>query len=908
MVSRPSALLVLLAAAAVPPPAAAQPPVANPSSALAFYGFDSKLPMPDYCVLGGCSNMTNLQGQASTWSAGNPNPAAGFSFSTASWTLGPGTIGLTGPGGTLAVSGNGNVWCFPTYNYTNVQCRFDSTGSATGPGQMNFVGFSAAATSATLGTDYASLISTLTVASTYVTSPTLLLPASASNQPKVCCAVFAAAGTTAVGSTSTFAVGGTYRLDNVWAWGSVAGALVTCPVGSFLNSTAGTCVPCPAGTTTAASGATSVASCSVCVAGYAGSAGSCAMCNANFYSAAGASTCSACPQGATSAPGASSCTCPAMYFGTGTGAALTCTACPMNSTSTTVNNAGTCVCARNFYSTGFGASLVCSSCPGGYDAAPGSLSCGRPFSVGNIIVHRVGNGSAALSVNATETFIDELAPSTGAVVQSVQTSLRISGTDRYVGALARNADGQIVTFAGVTAPAGTPPGPSAPFFGAAAGRVVASLYADGSIDCSTVVPTSVYDGIIRGACASTDWGFWLVGNATTAQAKGVAYVPYGDVTGTGVVNIYSGASNFVSCAVQGSSNVTFLTQSTGYVSVSTMPVGFTAATGAAWTSLTPTNLGTASLWSKQTVFTTIVPGTLYLADSDYNGVATNAAIWKSTAPFTSYSTYLQGVVVMGLALSPDETLLYYATMTQVFRINAGAAAGAPVLLAMAAANTNFRGLALAPCQIFSPPTADGNFCSQCAQGLYATSPVTCVACPPGTGTPYPGATSASQCTVCGPGRFGTIADGCTTCAAGTYSGFGAASCSSCSALSAVATSAPGSASCSCPANYYSTGSGSTLACVACASGSVSAAGTAGACYCPANTFSTGSGANITCTPCPQYSNSTANTPNTCACPATFTTSGTGAAMICTPPSPSPSPTLSVYHRPKPAHPTSTHSP
>jgi hypothetical protein len=218
---RNAALAVLLGSL----PALAQPPTATPAAALAFFGFDAKLPLADYCVLGGCTNMTNVQGVASTWSGGNPS--TGSSFSTSGWTTGPGALGLTGPGGTLAVSGNGNVWCFPTTNYSNVQCRFDSIGSNTGPGQMTFVGFSAAATGNVLDTDYATVTSTLTSSTSWATSPTLPLPASANNQPKACCAVFAKAGTTQISGTSPVANGGTYRMDNVWAWGTLTAGVVT---------------------------------------------------------------------------------------------------------------------------------------------------------------------------------------------------------------------------------------------------------------------------------------------------------------------------------------------------------------------------------------------------------------------------------------------------------------------------------------------------------------------------------------------------------------------------------------------------------------------------------------------------------------------------------------------------------
>jgi hypothetical protein len=54
-----------------------------------------------------------------------------------------------------------------------------------------------------------------------------------------------------------------------------------------------------------------------------------------------------------------------------------------------------------------------------------------PFTLGNIVVARVGNGSAVLSAAATEVFLDEYTPS-GRLVQSISMPTFVSGRNRIL--------------------------------------------------------------------------------------------------------------------------------------------------------------------------------------------------------------------------------------------------------------------------------------------------------------------------------------------------------------------------------------------------------------------------------------------------------------------------------------------
>src|SRR4051794_22318651 len=87
-----------------------------------------------------------------------------------------------------------------------------------------------------------------------------------------------------------------------------------------------------------------------------------------------------------------------------------------------------------------------------------------PFTSGDLVAVRVGDGSAALSTAATQVSLDEFTTS-GGLQQSIALPgvgivgfrrLTLSGTTTSEGALARSADGRYLTLAGYDADVGTP--------------------------------------------------------------------------------------------------------------------------------------------------------------------------------------------------------------------------------------------------------------------------------------------------------------------------------------------------------------------------------------------------------------------------------------------------------------------
>jgi len=145
------------------------------------------------------------------------------------------------------------------------------------------------------------------------------------------------------------------------------------------------------------------------------------------------------------------------------------------------------------------------------------------FSQGNVVVYRVGDGTATLSANAAPVFLDEYTP-TGTLVQSIALSpaptppnrqLTASGSATTEGFLTLSADGKFIVFTGYDAPVATLalPGTTA----AAVNRVVGRVDATGAVDTSTAINslTSAFSGgNPRGVTSDNGNNFWLVGSNT----------------------------------------------------------------------------------------------------------------------------------------------------------------------------------------------------------------------------------------------------------------------------------------------------------------------------------------------------------------------------------------------------------
>lgn len=162
-----------------------------------------------------------------------------------------------------------------------------------------------------------------------------------------------------------------------------------------------------------------------------------------------------------------------------------------------------------------------------------SLVNGQFFSSGNLIVFRVGDGSAALTNAATPIFLDVYTPA-GALVQSIAVPTSVSGLNRAVtcagtstseGLMTRSVDGQYILFAGYDAAPGT--AAVAATTAATVNRIVARLDYTGTINSSTALTDFASAGNARGAFSVNGTDIWVSGSNS-----GVRYTTLGATTST----------------------------------------------------------------------------------------------------------------------------------------------------------------------------------------------------------------------------------------------------------------------------------------------------------------------------------------------------------------------------------------
>jgi hypothetical protein len=335
-----------------------------------------------------------------------------------------------------------------------------------------------------------------------------------------------------------------------------------------------------------------------------------------------------------------------------------------------------------------------------------------PFTAGNLVVVRVGTGASSLTNAATAVFLEEFTPQ-GVHVQTIplpttpttagNRALTISGTATSEGFLARSTDGRYLTMGGYNAAVGTAGVASTTSPGVS--RVVARIAADGAVDTTTAFSDSTFSGSnIRSAITTDGTSLWIAGTAGAVANGGVRYALLGGdtslqlssaPTNTRVVKIFHDQL-YVS------------TSSAGYRGVNIIGAGLATAPGQT-TTLLP-GLDTLSVTAGSYDFFFADPATLYIADeravSTYGGVQRHVFDGTQWNLMQILTVGLGGVGVRGLAghAGPAGTSLFVTTADNITStagnrlmmiVDQGGAAEF-VLLATAAGNTAFRGIAMAP--------------------------------------------------------------------------------------------------------------------------------------------------------------------------------------------------------------------
>jgi hypothetical protein len=324
---------------------------------------------------------------------------------------------------------------------------------------------------------------------------------------------------------------------------------------------------------------------------------------------------------------------------------------------------------------------------------------------GDLVVARVGDGSAALSSAATALFLDEYTPA-GSLVQTIALRAAVSGANQILtiqgtatseGFLQLSPNGQYLTLAGYNATTGTaaPSGSTAAVVNRTIGLV---NVASGSVDTTTTINTGTL-GATRSATTANGTGFWV----STASA-GVNYIPFG--AQSAATQLSTAPSNTrVTRAIGGQIYVS--SASGTFQGLSTIGTGLSTTSGQT-TTLFP-GFPTASGPSSYDFF--VDGNNAWVADDRTSGVGgiqhwtLNAGNW--TLSYTLAPTATTGVRGLAVDLSgANPTLIGTTTDNKVVEfVDTGSGSQPTFLFTDSTANTAFRGIAVIPSAIPEPATA-----------------------------------------------------------------------------------------------------------------------------------------------------------------------------------------------------------
>ncbi|MRG48913.1 family 16 glycosylhydrolase [Chitinophaga sp. SYP-B3965] len=332
-----------------------------------------------------------------------------------------------------------------------------------------------------------------------------------------------------------------------------------------------------------------------------------------------------------------------------------------------------------------------------------------PFTAGNIVVTRIGNGAAALVAgNAQPVFLDEYTTA-GVLVRSIpmpvaaiglnkKFTLSMSTTDHTEGYLSRSPDGRFLALAGYDAT----PGLASVNTSASAtvNRVVGIINAAGTINTTTGLNT--FSGVVvRSAVTSNGTDIW-----TTGGNNGIRYATIGSLSSVALATQTARCLQIFDNQLYGSTTATnFRIAKIGTGLPQTAGQTLTNLPGIATASGSPYGIYMADLSSA-------VAGVdvMYVAEEGTNALSKYSLVagtWVLNGKIGSITDTYRGLT----GEQSGSHVVLYAT-----RKNSGATAGGGeivsvldttgynasfasmpvVLLATAATNTLIRGIALAP--------------------------------------------------------------------------------------------------------------------------------------------------------------------------------------------------------------------
>lgn len=341
-----------------------------------------------------------------------------------------------------------------------------------------------------------------------------------------------------------------------------------------------------------------------------------------------------------------------------------------------------------------------------------------PFTPGNLVVYRVGDGSIGLTNRGNPVFLDEYTTN-GVLVQSIMLPtnavngaypLIASGTATSEGLLTCSTDGRYLVFAGY----GTTLGGAAVLADSASiniPRVVGRVDWLGNINTTTALTNFASGNNPRSAASDNGTNLWVGGAGTVAAAPGgVAFATLG--TNKATVVSTNPVNNIRQVAIFGG-QLYASTASGNTFRIGKVGTGLPTGDSVVITALpgVPTNAGSPYAFVMLNLTGGAGPDTLYVADDSFHVIIKYSLVgdsWVSNGIIAASS--VRGLTA-AVSVSENATNVYlYATT------GAGTAAGGGSLfaatdtagyntppsvtnataIATAAARTAFRGVAFAP--------------------------------------------------------------------------------------------------------------------------------------------------------------------------------------------------------------------
>ncbi|GAB3871045.1 hypothetical protein GCM10028824_20390 [Hymenobacter segetis] len=338
-----------------------------------------------------------------------------------------------------------------------------------------------------------------------------------------------------------------------------------------------------------------------------------------------------------------------------------------------------------------------------------ALASAAPFTPGNIVVTRVGDGTAALTTAATAVYLDEYTPA-GVLVQSVALPTAVTGNNRILTAsgnatselvLSRTGNGRSLLLAGY----GTAPGTTGVAASTAAdvARVVGVVSPDGTVDTSTSLGNAFSASNVRAVASADGTNLYVVGGNS-----GVQYVTFGGFNPT---QLNTAPTNLRGVSVAGG-NLYISAASSPYIGLSTVGTGLPTAAGqtvAVLPGFPATTAGSSPYGFYFADLSTTVPGVdvVYVAD-DRSVTGGGIQKWSLVAGTWTLNGIIAGsatATVRGLdgntsgttvsLIATSATGLYLLSDTTGYNV-APTLTSIPAPVATAATNTAFRGIAFAP--------------------------------------------------------------------------------------------------------------------------------------------------------------------------------------------------------------------